>query len=381
MAWTERYVRSDAAGGGDGTTNTNSGGTGAWTLAEAVAAVAAGHRVNVRAGTYANTTTTHTFATAGTTTAPIWWRGFTSTPGDLDAEPTTNRVPGTDTPHFTSTTGRLIFSGAYQMVSNLAATATGAINNSILNASGGTFKGHRLRIDNQSANASSRAVTSTSVNGNEFTACYFKATSTATSIVNYTSITTFHGCVFEGGGIGIDGNTSSLCVMGCVFNNPGSHGILSTGSQIVYVGNTFYSCGGDGISISTLPAATSLHIIANNIFSDNAAYGINNSTGANTANISRIGNLFYNNTTNKENGFGDMPSVAEQTDSSSPFTNAAGGDLSLVSTSNAKSKGVPGLFENQSYTSATDIGAVQIVEPTDAEIATAVWAYGNRTLT
>jgi hypothetical protein len=381
MAWTERYVRSDAAGGGDGTTNTNSGGTGAWTLTEAVAAVAAGHRVNVRAGTYANTTTTHTFATAGTTTAPIWWRGFTSSPGDLDTEPTSNRVPGTDTPHFTSTTGRLLFSGAYQIVSNLAATATGAINNSLLNASGGTFKGHRLRLDNQSANASSRALTTATVNGNEFTACYFKATSTATSVAQYTATALFLGCAFEGGGIGLDGNTSTVVVTGCVFNNLGSHGILSTSTQIVVTGCTFYSCGGDGIRMSTVPAAAGLHTIAHCLFSENNGYGINNSSGANTANISRIGNHFHGNVTDKENGFGDMPSIAEQTDSSSPFTNAAGGNLTLVSTSNAKSKGVPGLFENQSYTSALDIGAVQIVEPTDDEIAAAVWAYGDRTLT
>src|SRR3954447_7437305 len=105
MAWTERYVRSDAAGGGDGTTNTNSGANGAWTLAEAVANEAAGMRINVRAGTYASTTTSRTFAAAGTTTAPIWWRGFNSTPGDIDSDPTLTK------PSLTFTTGQLSITG------------------------------------------------------------------------------------------------------------------------------------------------------------------------------------------------------------------------------------------------------------------------------
>jgi len=76
-----------------------------------------------------------------------------------------------------------------------------------------------------------------------------------------------------------------------------------------------------------------------------------------------VRNLFHSNTSGETNGFGDCPQFSNQTDASSPFTNAAGGDLSLVDTSNAKANGVPGLFENQSYTSYLDIGAVQRQEP------------------
>jgi hypothetical protein len=379
MAWTERYVRADAAGGGDGTTDANSGGTGAWTLAEAITSVAAGHRVNVRAGTYANTTTTRTFANAGTTTAPIWWRGFTSTAGDLDTEPTSARTPGTDQPHFTFTTGRVVVSGAYQMMTNIAITCTGAVANNALSVTGGTFKGHRLRVDNQNADVSSRALGVSSTGGNDFSACYFKATSSS-DVANVTQPGTYSGCVFEGGSDGLDtsGNTA---VYQCVFNNNGNAGInLTSTVMLVALNCSFYSPASAGILLGSLPASATLHLIANCIFSDCGDYGIKNTSGANTANIQRVGNLFYNNTNGTESGFGDMPSLAQQTDSSSPFT-SAGTDFSLASTSNAKSKGVPGLFENQSYTSAVDIGAVQIVEPTDAEIAAAVWAYGDRQLT
>src|SRR3954469_22755033 len=99
MAWTERYVRSDAAGSGDGTTNTNSGGTGAFTLAEAIthSTTNTGIRYNVKAGTFANTTTSRTFSGAGTTTAPNWWRGFNATIGDIDTDNTLTKPAWTFT--------------------------------------------------------------------------------------------------------------------------------------------------------------------------------------------------------------------------------------------------------------------------------------------
>src|SRR5512138_3864162 len=90
MAWTERYVRSDAAGGGDGTTDAASGANGSWTLAEAITNEAAGMRINIKAGTYTNTTTDRTFAAVGTTTAPIWLRGYKATAGDMDGESTSH---------------------------------------------------------------------------------------------------------------------------------------------------------------------------------------------------------------------------------------------------------------------------------------------------
>jgi hypothetical protein len=88
MAFTERYVRSDAAGGGDGTTDANSGGTGAFTFTEAetdMATPRTGYRYNVKAGTYsvAADMTAKTW-TAGTASALNVLRGFNSTIGDLD---------------------------------------------------------------------------------------------------------------------------------------------------------------------------------------------------------------------------------------------------------------------------------------------------------
>lgn len=72
MAWTERYVTVAGAGAHDGTSEGN-----AWTLAEAIAAAAAGQRVNVKAGTH-TVASDRTFGTAGTDASAIWWRGYNS---------------------------------------------------------------------------------------------------------------------------------------------------------------------------------------------------------------------------------------------------------------------------------------------------------------
>lgn len=355
MSYTERYVRADAAGSGDGTTNTNSGANGAWTLAEAIAAYAAGQRLNVKAGTYANTTTSRTFATAGSTTSPVWWRGFKTTPGDMDDEPTSTRVAGTDIPSITFTTGLFSITGAHQIFSNLS--ISGANTGRQLNSAGASCKFDRVRVENTNAAAGSVAVLN-SANGNTFTRCWFKATSTATRVFQNTAATILQGCGFEGGGVGID-STVALTLLDSSFNNVGSHGFQAITSAAIHqlINNTFYSVGGDGIRFDVLP--TTYCAVINNVLSECGGYGINNNSGANTNVVKRLGNLFHSNTSGNENGFGDSPSLYEKTDASSPFTNAAGGDLSLTTLSNARGTGAPGLFENQSYTSYADRGAVQ----------------------
>lgn len=78
MAFTERYVTATATGGGNGSLGNP------WTIQEAAAAAVAGDRINVKAGTYA-LTSTFSPANNGTPTNPIEWRGYTATPGDAVA--------------------------------------------------------------------------------------------------------------------------------------------------------------------------------------------------------------------------------------------------------------------------------------------------------
>ena len=56
-------------------------------------------RINIKAGTYPNTTSTVVFNNVGGTGLPIWWRGYNTTPGDIDTNNSLTK------PVFSFTTG------------------------------------------------------------------------------------------------------------------------------------------------------------------------------------------------------------------------------------------------------------------------------------
>jgi hypothetical protein len=348
MAWTERYVDAAAAGGGDGTTAATSGANGAWTLAEAITNAAAGQRINIKAGTYANTTTARTFAAAGTTTSPVWWRGYNTAIGDRDADPTLTP------PAITFTTGLCTFAGSHQTFSHL--DISGANTGRQLNTSGGNLTLDRVRVENTNAAAGSVAVSNATSSSNAFERCWFRATSSATRVFQNAVTADFVGCTFTGGGAGLD-STTAVRTLDCVFRATGSHGFqaITTGNISQIVGCTFRGCGGDGVRFDVLP--TSTVVVANCLFASCGGYGVNNATGANANVVRRLGNAFYNNTSGAENGFGDSPSLAQITEASDPHTSST--DLSLVTGALSKGAGQPGKFENEPYTSYLDVGAVQ----------------------
>ncbi len=343
MAWVEKYVSVAGGGAHDGTSEAN-----AWTLAEAIAAPpVAGDRVNVKAGTYANTTTARSLSVTGTTTAPVWWRGYNTTIGDRDSN------PALTPPLLTFTTGLCTFGGAHQIISHL--DVIGANTGRQLNISGANLTVDRVRVENTNAASGSVAVTNTTSGTNVFQRCWFKATSSATRTFQNGVLGNFTGCVFTGGGVGID-SVVTIRLLGCVFRATGSHGFqaITTGSISEVIGCTFRGCGGDGVRFDVLP--TSLCLVANCLFAGITGTAVNNNSGANTNVVRRLGNDFWSNGAN-EAGFGDSPSLSEQTESSDPNVSAT--DLTVVSTANAVSNAQPGLFENETYTSYGDIGAVQ----------------------
>ena len=245
MALTVFYVRADAAGGGDGTTDTNSGANGAFTLAEAITHSATNTNVlyAVKAGTYANTTTSRTFNGVGTTTAPIVWKGFNATLGDLDDDPDTAK------PLISFTTGRATISGNFQTFFNLSFLSA-ATAGPTLALSGSNVKLERVRAENTGANALSRAATITT---QVCVACWFKSGSTPNEVVTVTSGATLIGCGFEGGGSGATvSGTNPVSFQVCAFQSLTSNGIVLTSTANISITRcTFSRCGGDCIQLTS----------------------------------------------------------------------------------------------------------------------------------
>jgi hypothetical protein len=349
MAWSERYVDAAAAGGGDGTTAATSGANGAWTLAEATAAAVAGQRVNIKGGTYANGATSVSLNAAGTTTQPVWWRGYSATIGDLDNDPVTAK------PLLTFTTGALSLTGSHQIVSNL--NVNGARTTGQFAITGTNCKVDRCRAENTNAIAGAAAVTIAAVNAH-VTRCWFKATSSATRVVGLTAANVqLQGCTVQGGIAGVDSSTTvymfQCTIRGC--SGPGYQAI-TTGSIAVIDQCTFRGCGGDGVRFDVLP--TTYCVVRNCLFASVGGYGIRNNTGTATNVVSRLGNYFYACTSGPENGFGDSPSLSQTVEpSTDPHTSST--DLTLVTGSSALAAAQPGAFEGESYTSYLDAGAVQ----------------------
>jgi hypothetical protein len=355
MAWNEKHV---TATGTDTYSNASSSST-PCSLATAISGAAAGDRINIKAGTYANTTTSRTFGTAGTTTAPVWWRGYTTTIGDLDYTSGT-LTPGTDFPDFTWTTGAPTFNGNHTIFSNLRFASAGTFGASFI--SGVNLRFVRCRFENTGVSGSTSFASQMSGSRSyRFEMCQFKAGSASSPVVEQGGTqATFALCTFEGGGVGMTlVQFGSTILEECIFRSNASHGLQLASSvpNIVHAMRcSFAGCGGDGIRLTVLPGQPM--IVWRSIFSGCGGYGFNNATGSNTSLVSLMGSVFYNNTSGTVTGLGDWPSLLEATESSTPFTNSGTGDYSLVSGANSRAA-QPRVFENLATTSYADAGAAQ----------------------
>lgn len=361
MAWTERYCSVAGGGAHDGTSAAN-----AWTLAEAIAAVAAGHRVNVLKGTYANTTTTRTFATAGTATAPIWWRGYDTTIGDID---TNNALTK---PSFTFTTGQMVTSGTKQKFSNITISSACTTAGGAVSVSGANISFLRVQFSNTAANAASSACSTTAGGaGATFTLCSFSATTTATSAVSPVGASDiFLGCYIQGGISGVTIGGVSIMIDFCIINSPTTNGVNCAAVSGTVVSNcSIYSC----TSGVTTSSATASVTVLNSVIST-CTNGVNQSSGGNSSVIVVAGCSFYACT----NDIAGVQECASSTDNMyvaqlnthetvDPFVATGSQNFGLASTALAKSAGIPGAFESSgvSSTGYLDGGAVQMIPTVD----------------
>ena len=359
MAWTERYVRGDAAGGGDGTTDANSGGTGSWTLDEAITNAAAGQRINVKnVGTYSYAAI-KTFANAGSATTPIWWRGFNSTIGDLDSVTVSTNFPSLAT---TGTGNYFTISGASQWFSCMKFTsAVTTASRGTLYVTGAACRFWNIRSEGTAADVDSTGLTgSGTCDGLVLFNCYFKATSSAPCIsIGSSANNSILGCWMEAGLNGIT-SSSGGSIVGCVFNNQTGDGInLSSANQMIIYSNSIYSAGSDGIELTTSVSGNVL--IANNVIVDSAGYAINNSASTN-AYAALFGNSYYNNASGNLNNVYESHDIGSVSESATPFANAGSGDFRLVGGSLARATGVPVVMLDSGIINYQDMGALQRLE-------------------
>lgn len=369
MAWTDKYVSVAGGGAHDGTSEAN-----AWTLAEAIAApYAAGQRINVKAGTYANTTTSITFGVAGTTTAPIWWRGYKTTIGDLDDGVTVARSlqDGVNLPLITFTTGQVIVSGKYHIFSNLditsqCTTSFGAVNVSAAAPSGNQF--YLCRIENTAANTAARSI---SIQGASaaLIRCRLKTTNTATHNVYLGAVSVMAGCYVIGGDSSVYA-ASYVTLHKCVIESFGTNGVKcdAAANNQTILDCTIYAAATNAINISAIPTNGRVTIV--NSILGGCTNGINAASA--TSGVFGYRNHFYGCTNNLVNiqevsAYTDDLGVLQalMDDDNDPFVAKGSGDFSLASGAIDKSAGFPGIFEGQTaMVGYPDIGAVRHIDPT-----------------
>ena len=364
MAFNEKYVTVTGGGLHDGSSEAN-----AWTLAEAVSNYAAGDRLNVKAGTY-TVATTVTFGTSGTASSPIAWRGYKATIGDLDTQPTTQRVAGTDVPLFTSTntsTAAFANSGSYQRFENLFFRSVTANNTFSLNSYDYI---HFVRCTIEHTNAGPwRCIFGDAAEYITFVDCYFKHNgSTHECVYAYAQSGqwNFTRCVFDGGTKGFTGTWGTMWHFfnKCLFINNSTIG-LELGAHGVVTDCSFYNSGTDCISSSH---ATTTATISNCVFSTAGGYAINNANGTNLYRWSLESNTYHD----FSFGSGRLNNIdidrTPKVDTASPFVDAANGDFTIATTSNGYNNQY--LLEKSDISSYMDGGAVQrvsIVDPTTSE--------------
>ena len=322
MAFTEKYANFDlATGSNDGTSEAN-----AWQTPGAVSP-SAGDRVNIKkqSSPY-DLTSTVTFSTAGTLTAPIYYRGYTTTIGD----------GGLWEVAYNASTANLDFSGNYNYVEGVSFQPGATVNlNSFLVQGTGSWA---IRCDIASRSAST-------INNMIFSRITLNGSSNITvDGVNNENVV-WHGCFVKRVSttsattlVNLDLFDRSVRITNCVFagnGNTNENGIFidraSSGRGFYIENNRFYDFD-SGILIDEEPDATKKTAqIIGNTFSTMAAYAIER-TNTEVGYI-RIARNHYHSCTSGFTNYSNESELNGNTSlSADPFVDSANDDMSLNST-------------------------------------------------
>ncbi len=252
----------------------------------AAVAVPQSTRLNIKAGTYANTTNARAIGMTGTTQFPFRVQGYLTNPGDQEGQ--FQAVAGTSIPAITFTTANLTGSADITMV-NLDITS--AFTGATLVLSSTRWKLQEVRLANTSSNAGAIALSASALG--TAVECYFSCPSTATKTISCTTGISAYRCSTISGGITGLLSTVSVDVDDCLFINQAGDGI-STSTTIKVDHTDFYNQTGNGINMTTTGAGS---VVANCYFSTittAAKACVNNTSGTNTQGPVLYGNAAFN---------------------------------------------------------------------------------------
>lgn len=344
ITFTERYVTATALGGGTGTQ------ADPWTWDEAVTNVAAGDRINVKAGSYSTTGASST--TSGSLSQPIVFRGYKDTIGDMDGVPLHGLVDGTDIPVITSTGDNQGAKGVYIYFNNMSFKTNSSYRAYVWNFGlYGAVRNCRIISTNAQSSCPCRGYT--------FIGCYFETAS------NYTACKAaalVDSCVFRGvyGGITqpIGAETIKVVVNSLFVNFNIGMGI-SYPEVCLISNNTFVDCT-TAISIGTNNPTYGARIISNNYFY-NCTTAVNDSYRTEEPTFHMINNGFYNVTTQADTSIAF--NINPRVDNTDPFVDYANGDYRLSQSSIGYSNAEQKTFDYYNIINNRDLGAIQHANP------------------
>jgi hypothetical protein len=382
-AWTVRYVVPGGAGAKDGTTEAK-----AWDITDALTYCAANtcadFQINVKAGLYtlaADLTFGGYAATVPSTTAPIWWRGYKTTIGDLDDIVTLTRVQQTDLPRIYADTvsDQVIISGVHQTFTGIAFSGVTTDADGLLSITGGNIRFVGCQLENTQANSASNVFRAKTAGPVNFYYCRIKATTTAAINARMDITGAMDHCWITGGIIGLQlGAYSTLSH--CVLDGYTTTGISCAAAAGLFTIDfcNFYGTTSTAISIGTVP--TTGHVsITNCLFSGLTGAGTAMTTAISAASatngVTAWSNQFWNVTTRQinlaENADVSDMSAAMKISSASAFPWTTGGsDYNLVAGASARNTAAPLALPFMSTdaggspgTGYSDIGALRHVDP------------------
>jgi hypothetical protein len=313
-------------------------------------------RVNVKASTYASAATVRSFATAGSTTAPLWWRGYKTSIGDQDTN--ASPVDGTDIPYWTfSGSGRATIAAGYQIFSSISVTSAA----NTIDCTGINTLIRRCKL--VSTAGSPYYQHSTATNGRLYL-CYLQSDASH-AVLNVTAnVLYLVGCSLRGGNAGLTtgASLSGMNFYYCIFDSIGGDAInIGSASDVHMVGCGIYNPTGNGVNISAAPGICDIINCHFENCNQSSKGAINNTSGTNTILVRLAGNSYYN-------GYGTGLS-SPVTGITESFTNFDAGTVassgfdapashSFNPTSSIEGVGVPGAFQGETYTGHMTTSAV-----------------------